>query len=337
VTEALFAADAAAIETTPTSCSACGSVAFAVVATGRDYIYHGTGDSFRHVRCADCGHIYLNPQPTIASLPLMYPSNYGTFSNRFRAGASLLGRIKTAVNLRRINDAAARLAPNGSVLDVGCGNGELLLALRQRRQDLELFGLDWHFPAETRRILESQRIGLIEAPLESAELPARPFDLILMLQLVEHLWQPEDSVRRLAGALAVDGRLLIETPNTDGWDRRFFTSGAWGGYYFPRHLNLYNFERLAALLHRVGLAVESQRNLPAPLIWSYSLQGVVQQRFGWKSRLSELFGVRNMPLLAAFAMLEMALAAIGVTTSNQQTIARKDPASARSAHETVAT
>ena len=62
-----------------------------------------------------------------------------------------------------------------------------------------------------------------------------------------------------------------------GLYRRFFASGAWEGYYFPRHLNLYNFGRLAALLNRVGLAVESRRNLPAPLIWSYSLQGAVQQ------------------------------------------------------------
>ncbi|MGR9134488.1 class I SAM-dependent methyltransferase [Rhizobium leguminosarum] len=306
-----------------TACSSCGSQASTIVATGQDYIYHGTEDNFRYVRCGGCGHFYLNPRPDISQLSLMYPANYGTFSNRFQGRANLLGRIKTIVNRKRLKGVVAHLPSGGRVLDVGCGNGELLIALRQARPDLELFGLDWHFPVETRNSLESQGIGLIEAPLEAAELPAQPFDFIIMLQLIEHLWEPEESLRRLVHALAKDGRLLIETPNTDGWDRRLFAGGAWGGYYFPRHLNLYNFERLAELLRRVGLDVESQRNLPAPLIWVYSLQGAVQASFGWKSSLTKLFGVKNIPLVAAFAFLDSAAIAMRFTTSNQQAISKK--------------
>jgi hypothetical protein len=144
-----------------------------------------------------------------------------------------------------------------------------------------------------------------------------------MLQLIEHLWEPEDSVRHLVRALAVGGRILIETPNTDGWDRRFFTSGTWGGYYAPRHLNLYNFKRLAMLLRRAGLTVVSQHSLPAPLIWCYSLQGAVQEHVGWKSPLRALFGVSNLPLIAAFAALDVGVIALGGVTSNQQAIAKK--------------
>nr|WP_064249245.1 class I SAM-dependent methyltransferase [Rhizobium leguminosarum]OAP90990.1 methyltransferase [Rhizobium leguminosarum] len=311
------------IRSTSATCSGCGGEGFTVAATGQDYIYHGTEDTFRYVRCDDCGHFYLNPRPDISQLSLMYPANYGTFSNRFQGRANLLGRIKTIVNRKRLKSVVAHLPLRGRVLDVGCGNGELLIALRQTRPDLELFGLDWHFPTETRSSLERQGIGVIEAPLETAELPAQPFDLIVMLQLIEHLWEPEQSLRRLVCALAKHGRLLIETPNTDGWDRRLFAGGAWGGYYFPRHLNLYNFERLAGLLRRAGLDVESQRNLPAPLIWVYSLQGAVQANFGWKSFLTKLFGVKNLPLVAAFAFLDSAAIVMGFTTSNQQAISKK--------------
>ncbi|ARQ09224.1 SAM-dependent methyltransferase protein [Rhizobium etli] len=311
------------IRSTPTTCCSCGGNSSTVVATGRDYIYHGSEDTFSYVRCDGCGHFYLNPRPDITELALMYPANYGTFSNRFQGRANLLGRIKTIVNRKRLKSVVAHLPLRARVLDVGCGNGELLIALRQARPDLELFGLDWHFPVETRAALESQDIGVIEAPLEAAELPAQPFDLIVMLQLIEHLWEPEESLRRLVRALAKDGRLLIETPNTDGWDRRLFARCSWGGYYFPRHLNLYNFERLAELLNSVGLAVESQRSLPAPLIWVYSLQGAVQARFGWKTSLTKLFAVKNIPLIAAFAFLDAAAIAMKLTTSNQQAISRK--------------
>lgn len=304
-------------------CGCCGSNSSTVVATGRDYIYHGVEDTFTYVRCDGCGHFYLNPRPDITELSLMYPANYGTFSNRFQGRANLLGRIKTIVNRKRLKSVVVHLPLRARVLDVGCGNGELLIALRQARPDLELFGLDWHFPVETRAALEGQDIGVIEAPLEAAELPAQPFDLIVMLQLIEHLWEPEESLRRLVRAMAKDGRLLIETPNTDGWDRQIFADGAWGGYYFPRHLNLYNFERLAGLLRKVGLDVESQRSLLAPLIWAYSLQGAAQARFGWTSPVAKLFGVKNIPLIAAFAFLDSVAIAMRVTTSNQQAIAKK--------------
>jgi hypothetical protein len=88
-------------------------------------------------------------------------------------------------------------------------------------------------------------------------------------------------------------------------------------------LNLYNFERLAELLRRVGLDIESQRHLPAPLIWVYSLQGAVQASFGWKSSLTKIFGVKNIPLIAAFAFLDIAAIAMRFKTSNQQAISRK--------------
>lgn len=313
----------ARIGTETVACSCCGSQSHRTAATGRDYIYHGTQDRFNYVRCDDCAHFYLNPRPRIDALSLMYPANYGTFSSRFAGRLNFLGRVKTIVNRRRLRAVLAVLAPGSRVLDVGCGNGELLLALREERPDLQLFGLDWYFPPETRRALEAIDVELFESPLEAALLPDEPFDLVLMLQLIEHLWQPEESVQRLAASLSDGGRLLIETPNTDGWDRRPFAGGSWGGYYFPRHLNLYNRRRLAELLGRAGLQIETQTSLPAPLIWIYSLQAAVQQHFGWKSRLGALVSVKNLPLIAVFAFLDVAAIAFGAESSNQQAVARK--------------
>lgn len=306
-----------------TVCSNCGSTVFSIIARGPDYIYHGTEDTFTYVRCNDCEHFYLNPRPAIDQLSLMYPANYGTFSNRFQGRANILARIKTLVNRKRLKNVLAVLPTGGRILDVGCGNGELLIALREARPDLELFGLDWHFPSTTRQALESKGIQLIESALETAELPPVPFDLIILLQLIEHLWEPEKSLSQLIAALSDGGRLLIETPNTDGWDRKLFSEGAWGGYYFPRHLNLYNFERLGSLLRKAGMVVETQRSLPAPLIWVYSFQAAIQARFGWKSTVTKLVGVKNLPLVALFAFIDSVSIAIGFTTSNQQTVAKK--------------
>ena len=52
-----------------------------------------------------------------------------------------------------------------------------------------------------REDLHRLRIDTIEATFESAEL-SEPFDLIVMNQLIEHLWDVRGCVERAAAALA---------------------------------------------------------------------------------------------------------------------------------------
>ena len=311
------------LETGPTTCSCCGSDTWREIARGRDYIYQASDVYLSLVSCERCEHIYLNPQPTISSLPVMYPSNYGTFSSKFRGGYNLLAVIKNKVNLKRFKAVAGMLAKGMRILDVGCGNGELLRALATARPDLELYGLDWHFPAATREELEAVGIHLVEGTLEDAAVPENFFDRILMYQLVEHLWEPRIGLAKLSATLKPGGIIAIETPDTDGYDRRFFLKGAWGGYYVPRHLNLYNFERLARLLEETGFEVVHQKSLPAPVIWCYSLQAALQERFGPGTWTARLFDLQNIAALAGFTLLDMAAIGFGLKSSNQQTVARK--------------
>jgi 2-polyprenyl-3-methyl-5-hydroxy-6-metoxy-1,4-benzoquinol methylase len=311
------------LETQPTACSCCGSNASHEIARGRDYIYDGSDQYLPLVACDVCEHIFLNPQPTINALPVMYPNNYGTFSSKFRGGFNLLAYVKNAVNLKRFRRVAGVMSRGMRILDVGCGNGELLRVLAADRPDLELYGLDWRFPADTRRDLEAVGIHLIEGALEGTPLPEKFFDCVLMYQLIEHLWEPAAGLNKLGGSLRPGGIIAVETPDTDGYDRYLFSRGTWGGYYVPRHLNLYNFERLAQLLMQSGLEIVQQKSLPAPVIWCYSLQAVLQEKFGAKTKTARLFDLRNIAALAGFAILDMAAIAVGLKSSNQQTIARK--------------
>lgn len=311
------------LETRPTKCSCCGSAESTVIARGRDYIYGGSDAYLTHVVCHGCKHIYLNPQPTIGAISIMYPPNYGTFSSKFRGGANLLALIKNVVNRKRFRRATGTLTRGMRVLDVGCGNGELLRALATSQPGVEFCGLDWHFPERTRCDLETAGIHLIEATLEAADLPESYFDRIVMYQLIEHLWEPQQALSKLARALKPGGSIVIETPDTDGYDRRLFASGTWGGYYVPRHLNIYNFDRLSSVLVRAGLELVQQKSLSAPVIWCYSLQAILQERFGKTSLLARLFDLRNVMVLGGFAALDLLAISVGFRTSNQQAIARK--------------
>lgn len=311
------------IPTESTRCAVCGAHDDEVVARGRDWIFHGSEDELTAVRCGDCGHVYLNPRPTPDAIGLMYPDSYPSFSGAFEAEKSVLGRIKDRILLSRFNRAGGRLPAGARVLDVGCGDGQFLQSIARARPDLRLHGLDWKFGEANRRALEQQGMTLFEARLEDADLPDDYFDLILMNQLIEHLWEPEAAMRNLLGTLRRGGSVSIETPNTDGWDRRWFIDGLWGGYYFPRHLNLFSTEGLAALLKHAGFEIAAQRDLVAPMIWCYSFRAWAQTRHPVRPWLDRLFAPENPAALAAFTALDLGAMTVGRRTSNQKVDARR--------------
>ena len=302
------------------TCLICGENAYAPVAKGTDYDYCTTDEEFVFVRCRNCGHVYLNPRPAVESASMIYPPTYYTISGAHRSGAlSLLGRVKDVVVTRRMRALLQDIPPGARVLEVGCGDGSLLLAIRRIRADLDLTGLDLKIEERRRRTLHEQRIASLEAFLEDVVFE-RDYDLIIMNQLVEHLWDVKGCLAKLNLALANRGRLSIATPNLDGWDYRFFREGSWGGYYFPRHLNLFSGSALKHVLGDCGFGVVAHQPLVAPLVWIGTLRAVWKRR-GWKG--ASFLKDSNLPLLAAFALLDRVMIALGFWTSNQQVVAEK--------------
>ena len=96
---------------------------------------------------------------------------------------------------------------------------------------------------------------------------------------------------------------------------------AWGGYHFPRHLNLFTPDSLGRLLARYGFRTVASVNLAAPLVWLATTQNLAG-RYGlpvrWFLRES------NLPLLSAFTALDLLMSALGRSTSNQQLVAVRE-------------
>jgi len=100
------------------------------------------------------------------------------------------------------------LPTHGQVLDVGCGYGGTLAALKEVCPNLSAVGLD----LDASMTSEGQkRLG------DSAELihadffqwSSGTFDLILMRDVLEHIRDPEAALSRVASMLAKGGRLFV--------------------------------------------------------------------------------------------------------------------------------
>lgn len=302
-------------------CMLCGSEHHSdIVATGSDFEYETSRIEFTFVRCSKCGHVYLNPRPTIESAPLIYPKTYYAVSGaHHRHARSVLGRVKDAVVGRRIGKLVKDLPPNASILEAGCGDGSLLLALRKHRNDLQLTGLDLQISADTRQRMAALGIDAIEGALEDARLDRR-FDMVVMNQVIEHLWHPRTGLLRANALLRPAGVLSISTPNLDGYDRRLFKAHAWGGYHFPRHLNLFTSESLSRLVEECGFRPLRVVRLTAPLVWTASVHNYLTVK-RWPGR--RMFRDSNLLALGLASAFDIIASRLGKITSNQQLIAQK--------------
>lgn len=303
----------------------CAADESVVEARGKDYLYATSDQEFSFVRCTRCGHLYLNPRPTLAAINRIYPPEYSSFSGKFARDNSVIAWIKERVILRRFGTLGRLLPPRFCLMDIGCGDGRFLLSLRRLFPDSELYALDWKYSPSVLEELRRANIHAITGTVETAPLPPGKFDAIVMNQLIEHVWDPRVVIDRCRAALKVGGRLAMETPNPEGYDRRLFKAGAWGSYYWPRHLNLFSRAHLSRLVEEAGMSVELWQPLLAPPCWTYSIRSLFK-RLGLLGKAADkIFADTNSLVLAPFAAIDLAATLLGMRTSNQKLIAVRPP------------
>lgn len=132
-----------------------------------------------------------------------------------------------------------------TILDFGSGTGQFALALQ--RAGYQTRG--YEKSREARQYAEDS-YGLQMAS-DIGELRERSFDLVVMIEVVEHLVDPLSDLVALRKVLRMGGRILITTPNRGGIRARL--SGAqWIEAQKPFHLHLFKPPGLARLLRAAG-------------------------------------------------------------------------------------
>ena len=112
-------------------------------------------------------------------------------------------------------------------LDVGCGDGRTS-GLWLLNHGCSYEGVDVSAPAVAEAIglgLQAQRID------DASTLPFadRSFDVVVCVEVLEHLFSPLEAVGEMARVLRPGGLLIVTVPNVAYWRRRldFFLLGRW--------------------------------------------------------------------------------------------------------------
>ncbi len=103
---------------------------------------------------------------------------------------------------------------NVSILDIGCGWGQLLFTLRQHGyENIKGIDLGYHQVNITRkRGIEAEQISDLQVYLETH---IGKWDVIIMSQVIEHFSKDKmlTYLRTIMSALTDNGKLIISTPN----------------------------------------------------------------------------------------------------------------------------
>lgn len=127
-----------------------------------------------------------------------------------------VGRMSTRWNLKyeHFADAVAGLLPGASVLEVGCGGGQFTVVASERHPQFTYHGCDLSYAA----LAQAERSGTVSyLGANAMHLPYKSdtFDLVIGLDIFEHLSDLDQALREVARVLTPEGRFFVFMPCED--------------------------------------------------------------------------------------------------------------------------
>ena len=192
-------------------------------------------------RCHRCGFIFA-AGGNLEALPLLY--------ERLSDPAYFEGGDSRRRQMRWLVDTVLREHPGArTLLDIGAGSG-LLVAEAQRR-GLEATGIEpSREMAEHATRVEGQTVvlGLFPHP----QLQDRRFDVITLVDVIEHVSEPVQLLRDCAAALNGNGILVVVTPDVASFAAHLMGTRWW--HFRLAHVGYFSRRSLQLAAERAGLA-----------------------------------------------------------------------------------
>lgn len=159
-------------------------------------------------KCGGCGLIFPNPMPVPSSgLGQHYavsPDEY------FRHHSSGEQDEYAALLLRQLGEMGIE---KGRLLDVGAGKGEFLRAARL--DGWEAVGVE-PSPTFAEHAARYSGAEVRQEPLERCGFPDGHFEAVVLKAVLEHLFNPDETIREVARILRPGGALFVDVPNEAG-------------------------------------------------------------------------------------------------------------------------
>lgn len=246
-------------------CPLCksGKVKFVRLVKDSNHFLPGYWDLYR---CFSCNLHYLANAPDSEEMSKYYPvQEYYThnlpprdgrlmsmvYDYHYGCDKSFIAGVAYLLLRGSINMFPPKGGPNSNyLLDVGCGNGQLIQRFERYGFACEGYDVDENALHAAQTVAEKTYSG----DFYSLALD-RKFFVVIMNQVLEHLHDPQKMLGRIKDLLLEDGRLIISVPNSRCADF-YLLKDSWTAFQAPTHIFHFNLDSLSRLLAEAGFEVE---------------------------------------------------------------------------------
>jgi 2-polyprenyl-3-methyl-5-hydroxy-6-metoxy-1,4-benzoquinol methylase len=212
-------------------------------------------DDYSFYECVICEHVYVYPMPSKEELKDFYSLEYfkAGQSKGYQEGYENFGELQKNA-LQKILKNTISLHPDAkNLLDIGCAYGTFLKIAREI--GLKAEGIEVSKAAAEYGI-KKYSLSIYNGTLDTyyKKNTSARFDIVTMLDVLEHLNEPNEAIKIVSSLLIPAGTLVIKIPNIKSLRARI-EGKKWRQIKPPEHLQYFSKTSIEYLLMKHNLKI----------------------------------------------------------------------------------
>ncbi len=244
---------------TPNACFLCGASRKATAVK----------DNLKIAFCRPCGLGFQETFPPAIAAIYEDISYYDAWWGSHADGERHVRLLKDMTAQWVLNQMRPFLPSGARLLEIGCAFGYFLQAAQKK--SYRVCGIEISAAADQAR---KSGLEVHSQPLEAVAFPARSFDAVVMLDVIEHFNDPESLLKEIRRVLKETGIVALITPDVNSLARRLL--GRKWPHFKQEHLYYFSRKSLSKLLQRQGFDVltfkTAKKGMSASYLASHSAQ-----------------------------------------------------------------